>query len=200
MTKISKQPLDAHKRRSLKTLAGALGLSLTAAHIRALADFVPASGKPEALQVFTPAQWQCAGALAEVVIPSTDTPGAGAVGAHSYLDHHLHVCASSAQQDDLTDLLDRLNSRAQQQHKKAFAELDELARARLVEALDQAAEPFGALEQQAWRQFIPLVVFAYYTSEVGASQELSYLPIPGGYDGDVPFSEVKRAWSLQPFV
>ena len=35
----------------------------------------------------------------------------------------------------------------------------------------------------------------YYTSEIGATQELKYVHAAGSYDGDVPFDEVGRAYS-----
>jgi hypothetical protein len=40
-----------------------------------------------------------------------------------------------------------------------------------------------------------LTVLGYYTSEVGATQELSYNPVPGRYEGDVDFDKVGRQWS-----
>jgi hypothetical protein len=40
-----------------------------------------------------------------------------------------------------------------------------------------------------------LTVLGYYTSEVGATQELSYNPVPGRYEGDYDFDKVGRQWS-----
>ena len=37
-----------------------------------------------------------------------------------------------------------------------------------------------------------LVVYGYYTSEVGATEELAYRPVPGHYHGDFEFSEIGR--------
>lgn len=46
-----------------------------------------------------------------------------------------------------------------------------------------------------FRQLKELTLAGYYTSEVGASQELRWNPAPGRYDPDVPFSEIGRAWA-----
>ena len=46
-----------------------------------------------------------------------------------------------------------------------------------------------------YRQLKELTVAGYYTSEVGATQELQWLPAPGRYEADVPLSEVGRAWA-----
>ena len=40
-----------------------------------------------------------------------------------------------------------------------------------------------------------MTVAGYYTSEVGATQELRWLAAPGRYDADVPLAEVGRAWA-----
>lgn len=40
-----------------------------------------------------------------------------------------------------------------------------------------------------------LTIAGYYTSEVGATQELRWNPAPGRLDADVPFSEVGRTWA-----
>lgn len=46
-----------------------------------------------------------------------------------------------------------------------------------------------------FRQLKELTLAGYYTSEIGASQELRWDPAPGRYDPDVPFSEIGRAWA-----
>lgn len=46
---------------------------------------------------------------------------------------------------------------------------------------------FGTLKE--------LTVAGYYTSEVGATQELHWNPTPGEYRPDVPFTEVGRTWA-----
>ena len=40
-----------------------------------------------------------------------------------------------------------------------------------------------------------LTVVGYYTSEIGATQELRYVHVAGQYDGDVPYRKVGRAYS-----
>lgn len=43
--------------------------------------------------------------------------------------------------------------------------------------------------------FKDLTIAGYYTSEVGATQELHWNPAPGRLDLDVPFSEIGRTWA-----
>ncbi|MGB3545177.1 gluconate 2-dehydrogenase subunit 3 family protein, partial [Rubrivirga sp.] len=53
---------------------------------------------------------------------------------------------------------------------------------------DAAGIPF-------FRQVKELTLAGYYTSEIGATQELQWLAAPGRYDPDVPLSEIGRAWA-----
>ena len=46
-----------------------------------------------------------------------------------------------------------------------------------------------------FRQLKELTLAGYYTSEVGATEELQWQASPGRYDADVPLSEVGRAWA-----
>jgi len=42
-----------------------------------------------------------------------------------------------------------------------------------------------------------LTVLGYFTSEIGTTQALEYLPIPGRYNGCVPLAKGQKAWALQ---
>ena len=58
---------------------------------------------------------------------------------------------------------------------------------RMVKADDQHAPFFNKIKE--------LTVLGYYTSEVGATRELAYNPVPGKFDGDYDYAKVGRQWS-----
>ena len=60
--------------------------------------------------------------------------------------------------------------------------------------LERPANGFD--EEQKWDfKFLKqLIVFGYYTSEVGATRELGFDPYPGGFRGSVPYASVGKAW------
>jgi hypothetical protein len=41
-----------------------------------------------------------------------------------------------------------------------------------------------------------LTLLGYFTSEVGATKALRYIPVPGKYDGNYPYKKGDRAWAL----
>ena len=47
-----------------------------------------------------------------------------------------------------------------------------------------------------FRMMKELTLLGYYTSEAGATRELRYEPVPGRYDGCVPFTTIGRTWAV----
>ena len=47
-----------------------------------------------------------------------------------------------------------------------------------------------------FRMMKELTLLGYYTSEAGATRELRYVPVPGRYDGCVPFTTIGRTWAV----
>jgi hypothetical protein len=40
-----------------------------------------------------------------------------------------------------------------------------------------------------------LTMLGYFTSEVGSTQALRYVPVPGKYEGCIPYKKGDRAWA-----
>lgn len=135
------------------------------------------------------------GVLAELIIPRTDTPGALGVGAHKTIDHLLKTCALGPEQARFKAGLGRVDAAAQAQDGKRFSALPAARQTALLHALDAGSAPFGADDRGFFRQLKGWVAFAYYTSEAGATRELAYLPIPGGFKGNFKLTRSTRNWA-----
>ncbi len=46
-----------------------------------------------------------------------------------------------------------------------------------------------------FRMMKEMTLLGYYTSEIGMTEELRWMPWPGYYDGCVPFEQIGRAWA-----
>lgn len=197
------KPLDslAQPRRSallrLGALCGLAGLSGLASGGEVLAAVAAArNGAAYEPVLLTRDELQLTGVLAELIIPKTDTPGALAVGAHRTIDHLLKTCAQAAEQARFKAGLARIEAVAQAQGGKRFGALPSARQVALLNALDAGAPPFDGEEQRFFRQLKGQVAFAYYTSEAGATRELAYLPIPGGFKGNYKLTRSTRSWAL----
>jgi hypothetical protein len=135
------------------------------------------------------------GVLAELIIPRTDTPGAKDVGAHVTMDHLLAVCTPEPEQTAFRAGLARVDAAARAQGGKPFVQLPAARQTALLHAMDTGSAPFTPADQRFFHQLKGYVVFAYYTSEAGATRELAYLPIPGGYKGNVKVTPSTRTWA-----
>lgn len=183
---------DSARRAALLRLGALCGLALSGDVLAAVA----ASKSASAPELLSPGELALTGVLAELVIPRTDTPGALDVGAPATIDHLLAVCAPGPEQAWFRAGLARVDAAAQAQAGKHFAELPAARQAALLRALDLGKAPFTPADQRFFRQLKGYVAFAYYTSEAGATRELAYLPLPGGYKGKLKITPSTRTWAI----
>jgi gluconate 2-dehydrogenase gamma chain len=129
--------------------------------------------------------------VCDLLLPETDTPGALAAGVPNFLEHLLANWASADSQEQFTAGLASVENKAHEHFGAPFTQLGntqqyEALRQVDIEAMSSADHPFRLVKK--------LVIFAYYTSEAGASQELRIDPVPGAY-GCTPAAEDERAWA-----
>lgn len=127
--------------------------------------------------------------VADVIIPETDTPGAKEAGAHRFIIRVMRDCYVLEEQETFYAGLDRIEQAASAAHGKPFVELGRETQAALVEEAARKDKPF-------FREMKRLTVTGYFTSEIGATEALEYLPIPGRFDGDVPLQPSQKAWAI----
>ncbi len=195
------QPLGTtgvSRRTAIKQLALACGLALSANSLSALAGtFTPPTDFGRSKKTLLNSdQLALVRELGEIIIPTTDTPGAIAAGVHDFINHFMVYCAEEAEQQWLLSGLATIEKGAQQNFSKAFLALDKSQQVKLLTQMEQASDGFTQNDRKLFKQFKALVTFGYYTSEIGASQELAYLAIPGGYKGNFKFKDVGKAWAL----
>jgi hypothetical protein len=160
------------------------GLSLPAA---ALAQGAVTLGwSPKGLSV---AQAQVLDAVAELIVPKTDTPGAREAGVPAYVDRTVAGWSTPAEAAEIRAALDRLDADARAAHGKGFASLSGEQQMAVATRHDTAPRPnpFARLKE--------LVFVGYFTSEPGATLAVRYDPIPGDYKGCIPLKDVGRAWA-----
>ncbi len=187
--------IETPRRTALKQMALVFGLSLSAQSLDALAATVKGT-MPHTTKFFTPDQLQMAGLIADLIIPTTDTPGALAVNVHGFMDSYLAECVSKDDQKKFLDGLKKINSVAEDKFHKTFLACSHKQHIQLLTALEKNDMGFTASDKDFFRQFKSLTLFGYYTSEIGATQELAYLRIPDGYQGNFPFAKIGKAWAL----
>ena len=124
-------------------------------------------------------------AIADHIIPRTDTPGAVDVGAPEFVDLLVDEWYADSDKTALLRGLDALTARCQTAHGQPIAGLDAGARTAFALSIDgQRGDPGSA--EWAYARIKDTVIFAFLTSEP-ISKLTSTMPIrPGRFDGCVP--------------
>jgi hypothetical protein len=177
------------RRDLLRALASAAALSLLPSH-RALAAWSRVTAGAFPTNGLNDAQMALVRAVADTIIPRTDTPGATDVGVH----HFVNVIVSEYAKDDdrarLLAGLDAIDARATSQSSAVFSGLDTEARGKLIEALETG--PRDVEPARSWWQLKGLVVHGYFTSEPVMKDVLKTVVMPGRFEGAAPVQIKKK--------
>ncbi|ALS96847.1 gluconate 2-dehydrogenase subunit 3 family protein [Lacimicrobium alkaliphilum] len=147
------------------------------------------------LQLLSPEQLNTLAAVADLTIPATDTPGALATDCHWFVDNQLRHCFDTQAQTAAGAILDKIEATASGQLGHSFNQAGEDQQLTLLNALEQSEQGFTRNDTQAFKLVKSLLVFGYFTSEVGMTKMLAYDPVPGGFKGSVPYASVGKAYS-----
>lgn len=128
------------------------------------------------------------------VIPQTATPGAAEVDTHGFIDNQLFHCYGATEQQQVKSILSKIERISRQRYGQAFNDADQAQQLTLLEELEKPAGGFSQQDRANFKVLKGQIVFGYYTSEVGASEELAYLAIPGDFTGSIPYKSVGKAW------
>jgi hypothetical protein len=164
---------------------------------RAIHDRIRAR-QDEALLVLTEHQNAMVRALAELIIPETDTPGATAARVNRFVDVMLAEWLDANEREAFLRGLVALDARSVNTFGTPFLGLDEGQQAVLLHGLDAELAALRQADLSTEEHFFQhmkwLTLYGYYTSEVGATQELQQVIAPGRYD---PCGPVRREASGQ---
>ena len=188
-----------NRRQALQQVAVLLGGAISAPTLAGvLSTATPrawAASPQWAPRTLSAAQLELVATVAEHIIPETDTPGARAAGVHRFVDTLLTDHYPATERDRFLAGLADVDARARSAHGQAFAQCVPEQRIALLTELDARAYA-ASRGEDGWffRRMKELTLVGYYTSEIGAMQELHVSPF-GAYRGDIPYTSVGRAWS-----
>lgn len=178
------QPMSLTRRDIIQNLAVLLGASaLPASALAAVRGAAPALPVPT-FRLLT--------AVADALMPRTDTPGAVDAGVPDLFDALLTNWAAPATRTAVLAALNAIDAAA---GPRGFVALPAKERTTLLAAHDAAhfAEP-------AYNRLRELLLVLYYCSEPGATVELRYEHAPGAYEPSLPITPQTRTWAGAGYV
>ncbi len=149
-------------------------------------------------------------AVAELIMPRTDTPGAREVGVPAFIDVILKDAYPSDEQARFISGLKDFDAEAQRVHGKPFLELPQAQRVSYLQRVhDEAAAaekveadkdvPAGERKRPFVLMMKELTLLGFFTSQAGATQVLQYVAVPGGFQACIPIAEAGngKQWATE---
>lgn len=151
--------------------------------------------------LFEPDQQNFLGEVAETILPKTSTPGAKEAGVGQFMAVMVRDCYKPEDQDVFLDGIKKLDEASVKLSGKKFLEADQTKRTELLINLDKEQKEYTEKKKKEepnhyFRMMKELTLLGYFTSELGATKALRYLPVPGKYDGNYPYKKGDKAWAL----
>jgi hypothetical protein len=129
-------------------------------------------------------------AIADTIIPRTDTPSATDVGVHRFVDVMVAEHATDEDRAAFLSGLDAIDARAVSESNVVFADLSAEARGTMIESLESGARDVEPARSY-WR-LKGLVVHGYFTSEPVMKEVLNHMVMPGKFEGSAPVALKRR--------
>lgn len=193
------------RREILKLLAGTAAFPLLSndalAFFQSVHEQIPATAD---LKTLNPHQDATVTAIAELIIPETDTPGAKAVRVNEFIDLILSDWMEDEDRNKFLAGIADVDARCQKAFGKNFVEGSAAEQMQMLTTLDEELTEFRQAELEAprrkhkdrpdseWPFFDSmkrLSLAGYFTSEVGAKQGLHFEIIPSQHSACVPLEQ-----------
>lgn len=118
--------------------------------------------------------------VADLIIPTTDTPGARAAKVNEYIDLILHD-GPAERRNRFVSGLGWLDGYAIRQHQAPFVRLSAAQQTELLKSLDRTQQADLKPGAEFFRQIKQLTVQGYYTSKIGIDELNKGGRVPGSF-------------------
>lgn len=138
--------------------------------------------------------------VADTILPTTATPGAKAANVGQFMTVMVNDCYEAKDQKVFHEGLTKLNDAADKAYNASFVKLNPQQRHDLLVKLDNEQKDYTKTKKQDdpahyFRMMKELTLMGYFTSEIGTKQARRYAPVPGRYDGCIPYKKGDKAWA-----
>jgi hypothetical protein len=174
------------RRQALRGIAASVGATAAALWVSELAVFAEeqavhahvaltslAQAPAFTPKVLTGPQLESVATLAELIIPTTDTPGGRGAGVDRFVDYTLDAATPAIRARFLAGL-EWLDTRSQSLFGASFSQASPAQQVDLLSriAADDAAVREGDVGAQFFTAIKSMTITGYYSSEIGLRQEL----------------------------
>lgn len=134
--------------------------------------------------------------LGDTIIPTTDTPGAKAAGIGSFMVMMVQDTYDAEQQQVFVDGLNKIRKDFKSEKGTDFVGAPEADRLAYLNGLFEQYKSSEEREPKVINMLRDLTVLGYFTSEIGATQALNFVEVPGRYDGCIDLKPGDKAYAI----
>jgi len=132
--------------------------------------------------------------VAETIFPKTSTPGAKDAKVGQYMTVFVNDCYDQQQQDAFHAGMKSLNDACNKMHGHDFMKAEPAHRKELLITLDKERDEYQKTKKKEdpnhyFQAFKQLTIMGYFTSKEGREGATNYQPVPGKYQGDIPYKK-----------
>ena len=141
--------------------------------------------------------------IGETIIPTTSTPGARAVQIGAFMKMMVSDCYDDEHQGVFQAGLGQVDAAAQRRFGKLFLQISPVERTTLLNEIDQEERQYRAKKEtnepaHYFRLMKQMTLLGYFSSEIGCTQALRFVEVPGAYRGNELYKKGDRAWFVPP--
>jgi hypothetical protein len=138
--------------------------------------------------------------IGDTIIPATDVPGAKAAGIGAFIAMMLRDCYDAKDQAAVRAGLVALAADYRTKHGHAFVGAPAAERTEFLNALDREQKTYTRKKKTGepahyFHVLKELTILGYFTSEIGATQALRFVEVPGSFNGSAPYKKGEHAWA-----
>jgi hypothetical protein len=150
------------------------------------------------LEGFSPEAILLLDEIGETILPASESsPGAKEARIGEFVRVIVTDCYSPEEQKNFFDGITKVQQTARKNYDADFVALDAEQKTSLMLAFDQEARMVENGDGEPAHFFTmlhQLTVWGFFSSEPGATKALRFVPIPGRYEGCVPYVKGDGAW------
>ena len=142
--------------------------------------------------------------LTEVIIPTTDTPGAKEAEVYKFVTGYVENCATKKEYRNFLNGLAEVETRSLERFGVPFTDCSDESKYVIVSELDTWFNNsiFARIDSKIrgksfFNLLRDLTVEGYCTSYLGASEFLDYQHIPGEYLAVTDYKNTQKAWAIK---
>ncbi|RRB01235.1 gluconate 2-dehydrogenase subunit 3 family protein [Larkinella rosea] len=145
-------------------------------------------------------------ALAETILPATDTPGAIDAGVPDFIMKMILENTSVVSQNRFINGLKDIDAYSVEVHQKPYAQCSKAQQNEVMRHFEEQGKPLSGLPGKVERKVLgnsfftilkELTCIGYCTSEVGMTQGLAYELVPGRFAACIPLAPGQKSWATK---